>query len=199
MRARMKKHHKPEKNKQGSYRIIAGEWRSRRLAFPDVEGLRPSTDRLRETLFNWLSSYLDGAQVLDMFAGSGSLGFEALSRGAKHCVFLELNKNAANALVENTDLLGASAQTIQIDAIRWASESNEMFDVVFLDPPFRKNLVVSALESLISSGALAPNAFVYIEQEKEMPAPRTPSGWHLLREKEAGQVCYRLYEACTSE
>lgn len=199
MRARTKKHHKPEKNRQGSFRIIGGEWGSRRLAFPSVDGLRPSTDRVRETVFNWLSPYLPGAQVLDMFAGSGSLGFEALSRGAKHCVFLELSKSAVSALNENRELLQASASVVQIDALVWQHTETALFDLVLLDPPFRKNLLQPAIDALISSGSLAENALVYIEQEKELPAPIVPVGWQLLKQKEAGQVSYRLYEVCTSE
>ena len=164
-----------------------------------MDGLRPSTDRVRETVFNWLSPYLHGADVLDMFAGSGSLGFEALSRGAKHCVFLELNKNAVSALKENATLLGASASIAQSDALLWKRTEKQVFDIVLLDPPFRKNLLQPALNAMIEQEAFAANALVYVEQEKELPAPKTPRGWQLLREKEAGQVCYRLYEACTSE
>lgn len=179
----------------GSFRIIGGEWRSRRLQFPGVEGLRPSTDRVRETVFNWLNYELPGARVLDLFAGSGALGFEALSRGAKHCQFIELNQIAWRALQNNIELLGAPAQLGNQDALAYLNgRDGEAFDIVFVDPPFRKNLVGPVVGLLDANALVKPGSVIYVELESELQNITVPKHWNLTKEKTAGQVSYRLYK-----
>ncbi|TNC80311.1 MAG: 16S rRNA (guanine(966)-N(2))-methyltransferase RsmD [Oleiphilus sp.] len=199
MRANAKKNRKAEKIPLGSYRIIGGQWRGRRLMFPEAEGLRPTTDRVRETVFNWLAPCLSGAKVLDMFAGSGSLGFEALSRGAASLDATELDIRAVRMLQENRELLNAMAAIHQCNALDWPGKSGDSFDLVFIDPPFRQGLVAAAIAKVSDQALLSPGAYIYIEQEKEAPAPSVPANWRQLKEKEAGQVAYRLYRADVSE
>ncbi|PKM44614.1 MAG: 16S rRNA (guanine(966)-N(2))-methyltransferase RsmD [Gammaproteobacteria bacterium HGW-Gammaproteobacteria-1] len=173
-------------------RIIGGTWRSRRVAFPDVEGLRPSPDRVRETLFNWLAPIIEGARCLDLYAGSGALGLEALSRGAGAVVLVDSDRRVVTQLEQNLKLLGAvGAQVIQADAMSYLQRPPQPFDVVFLDPPFRKDLLPACLTAL-AAGWLAPGARVYVENEKELGEPPLPPGWELARSKQAGQVRYSL-------
>jgi len=193
---------------EGSFRIIGGNWRSRRLQFPVIEGLRPTTDRVKETVFNWLSIQVPNARVLDLFAGSGSLGFEALSRGASFLTAIEQNPQAATAIKSNLNLLLApqslgQAEVIQVDALKWLKTFSKdtathsmgpCYDLIFLDPPFRKDLLSETLEMLTSSKILAPNALIYLEKEKEAFSLVPPSQWQLLKEKMAGQVCYQLFQ-----
>ena len=174
-------------------RIIGGEWRSRQLPILDVDGLRPTTDRVRETVFNWLSFDVPAARCLDLFCGSGALGLEALSRGAKECTFVELNKQVAQQIQRNLATLNAhNGQVIQADALRFLQQPNEPYDLIFLDPPFRKDLldhVIPALDAQwIKSGG-----HIYIERETEKVLPSLPSNWQLLKEKTAGQLTYSLY------
>ncbi|MGS2723431.1 16S rRNA (guanine(966)-N(2))-methyltransferase RsmD [Porticoccus sp. GXU_MW_L64] len=174
-------------------RIIGGQWRGRKLTFPDVEGLRPSGDRVRETLFNWLNTELPGARCLDLFAGSGALGLEALSRGADHALLVEKNATAAGQLRQHCQALNANAQVLQMDALEWLrSTRNTSFDVVFLDPPFGKQLLEPCCELLAESGLLKPGAVVYMECAIG-EAPTVPGSWQLHREKHSGQVSYRLF------
>jgi len=189
--------------KEGSFRVIGGEWRSRRLSFPAIEGLRPTTDRVKETVFNWLMPSIEGARVLDLFAGSGSLGFEALSRGADHLTAIEKNREAARSLTNNLELLGVRSDemvdVINQDAIAWLEHgfkesTGKTYDIVFLDPPFRKNFLNECLLLLINQGLLKPGALVYIEKELEDIETMVPLTWHCLKEKVAGQVCYQLYK-----
>ncbi len=174
-------------------RIIGGEWRGRKLRFADGEGLRPTTDRVRETLFNWLQPLIAGARCLDLFSGSGALGLEALSRGAGWVVFIERNPKAVAALRENlSQLQSGNAEVHQGDALAWLRGQPTPFDVVFLDPPFRQDLLTPALKLLDEGGWLTPGARVYIETELESGEPELPAGWTLLRSKRAGQVGYYL-------
>lgn len=176
-------------------RIIGGEWRGRKLRFADGEGLRPTTDRVRETLFNWLQPLIAGARCLDLFSGSGALGLEALSRGAGKVMFIERNPKAVAALKENLNLLHAgNAEVHQGDALTWLRGTPTPFDVIFLDPPFRQDLLDPALRLLAEAGWAAPGARVYIEQEAEIGEPTLPPGWRLVRGKQAGQVGYYLAE-----
>lgn len=182
----------------GSIRIIAGKYRGRKLPVLDAEGLRPTTDRVKETLFNWLMPYINDAICLDCFAGSGGLGFEALSRGAKQVVFLELNKKAAQQLKQNLALVNVtSAQVMQTDSLAFLSRANDdlnnTFDLVFVDPPFRKGLLTQ-IGSKLTQGWLADNALIYVESEAEFNTSELPVNWQLLKEKIAGQVAYRLYQ-----
>lgn len=171
-------------------RIIGGQWRSRRLRFPAVDGLRPTLDRVRETVFNWLQFDVEGARVLDAFAGSGALGFEALSRGAKEVIFLEKNPAAALQLKDNLKLLEArNAQVWAGDALLWLQQNPEPYDLVFLDPPFRKQLLQPAIEGL----QLLPGALVYMEHEAGL-ALNLPANWQEKKSKETKEFCFRLFE-----
>jgi len=178
--------------KTNQVRIIGGEWRSRRISFPDHEGLCPSADRVRETLFNWLGQDLTGQRCLDLFAGSGVLGFEALSRGAACVVMVEKSRSVCEALRRNGVLLGAKNLQLRCaDALEFASaapvDATAGFDVVFLDPPFGSGLLAQALPLVIP--LLLPGARIYIESA----AAFAPSGgWRILRQGRAGQVHYTL-------
>jgi 16S rRNA (guanine966-N2)-methyltransferase len=177
-------------------RIIGGTWRSRRLDFPDVEGLRPTPDRVRETLFNWLMPIIHGARCLDLFAGSGALGLEALSRGAAAVVLVDRDPRVIATLRKHLQTLQAEGAALaQQGALDYLQGEPMPFDIVFLDPPFRQGLLQPALELLVSRGWLAPGARIYIEQESEQPMVALPEGWELLRELKAGQVACRLVRA----
>jgi 16S rRNA (guanine966-N2)-methyltransferase len=183
------------KGSSNTLRIIGGQWRGRKLRFADGEGLRPTTDRVRETLFNWLQPVIAGARCLDLFSGSGALGLEALSRGAGKVVFIERNPQAVKALRGNLELLQAgNAELHQGDALAWLHGEATPFDVIFLDPPFRQELLAPALRLLAEGGWVAPGARIYIELESEQGEPELPPGWELLRSKRAGQVAYHLAE-----
>jgi len=178
----------------GQIRIIGGQWRGRKLPVPDSAGLRPTTDRVRETLFNWLAPVLQQARCLDCFAGSGALGLEALSRFAGSVTLLELERPVAQQLEKNLHTLRASdAQVINVNTLSWLAASGEPYDVVFVDPPFRKGLLEQTLQLLEQNGWLADEAMIYVESEVEHGAPPVPASWALHREKIAGQVAYRLY------
>lgn len=189
----MKKARRP--GGSNTLRIIGGEWGGRKLRFADGEGLRPTTDRVRETLFNWLAPLIHGARCLDLFAGSGALGLEALSRGAAEVVFVDTNPAAIAALKENLTLLKAqNAEVNRGDALTFLGGEARPFDVVFLDPPFRRALIQPAIKLLAERGWLAVGARVYLELESEESLAELPAGWELLRSKEAGQVAYHLVE-----
>jgi 16S rRNA (guanine966-N2)-methyltransferase len=171
-------------------RIIGGEWRSRIVRFPGAPGLRPTPDRVRETLFNWLGQRLDGQSCLDLFAGSGALGFEALSRGARRVVMVERDRATAAALRASAKELGAANLEIaEADALRFLEHAGERFDVVFVDPPYAENLVPVVLQRL--GPHLAANARVYAESANAIDLP---PGWRAVREDRAGAVRYALYE-----
>ncbi|MFT7373944.1 MAG: 16S rRNA (guanine966-N2)-methyltransferase [Oleiphilaceae bacterium] len=200
MRARSNKS-ASSKNASGSFRVIGGTWGSRRLNFPSIDGLRPTTDRVKETVFNWLASDIAGARVLDLFAGSGSLGFEALSRGAASLTAVERDRSAAQALRDNINLLDKHGDTqtevLQTDALVWLKQGltkDVSYDLVFLDPPFRQGLLDQCIELLNDNPILQQGALVYLELEQERNDLKTPAHWALLKEKVAGQVSYRLYE-----
>ena len=181
-------------NNKGSIRIIGGSHRGRKLPVLMAEGLRPTTDRVKETVFNWLMPFIQDSLCLDCFAGSGGLGFEALSRGASHVSFVELNKAAAQQLLENQRLLkSANISIVNSDALSFIEKNINKFDIVFIDPPFRKNLVEQTAKRL-DQHSLADNALIYIEMESEQNNQQLPMNWTLLKEKIAGQVAYRLYQ-----
>jgi 16S rRNA (guanine966-N2)-methyltransferase len=175
---------------KGAVRIIAGRYRGRRIRFAARPGLRPTPDRVRETLFNWLGQSLEGESCLDLFAGSGALGFEAASRGAARVVLVEADRTAFAALETTRTVLGAT--TIELvfgDALAYLARARERFDVVFLDPPFRQNALPAALTAL--EQRLAPGGRVYIEAS----APVAPGErWRELKRSRAGQVSYQLFE-----
>lgn len=183
-------------NGLGQLRIIGGEWGSRKLTFPDAPGLRPTPDRVRETLFNWLAMDIAGAKVLDVFTGSGALFFEALSRGASKGLALDNSAAAISSLRQNLGMLNCTTgQVTQADSLRHLeTQTAEPFDVVFLDPPFHQNLLASACALLESHGWLAENAWIYTESETPPSATGLPGSWRLHREKKAGQVYYALWQ-----
>lgn len=181
--------------KNNKLRIIGGEWRSRRLTFPDAPGLRPTPDRVRETLFNWLQCDIAGSRCLDLFAGSGALGLEAASRGAQTVVQLENHADAARRLHEHYRALHASQLTlIERDALQYLRGAGQAFDIVFIDPPFGHNLVAPVCALLEQNGWLSAAAKIYLESEVAWIPNGLPDNWRLLKEKNAGEVAYRLFK-----
>jgi len=180
-------------NQQGNQlRIIGGIWRGRRVAFAPTAGLRPTPDRVRETLFNWLGSNVDGARCLDLFAGSGALGLEAASRGAAAVVLVDDDPLVVRTLQAQARTLDASqARIVQAESMRFLQGRGESFDIVFLDPPYRQGLLPSCMHLLEERGWLAPGAWVYLEAERGMDPP-LPDNWQLHRSREAGRVGYHL-------
>jgi 16S rRNA (guanine966-N2)-methyltransferase len=176
-------------------RIIGGVWRGRKLTFPEVEGLRPTSDRTRETVFNWLQPHLGGSRCLDLFAGSGALGFEAASRGAVEVVLIENNQQAFFQLKQNADMLKATNCNIKhSSASQASSELTTPFDVVFIDPPYQADLWTATANSLVTHGLLSSGALIYLEYPAKQNMPSLPPSWHLLKEKKAGDVKYCLFE-----
>ena len=176
------------RTRPNTVRIVGGLWRSRILEFPDAVDLRPSPDRVRETLFNWLGRDLTGMVCLDLFAGSGALGFEALSRGAASVIMVEKNPVVLRALRDNAAKLGATGLTVvRGDALEFARGAHSRFDVVFVDPPYRLGLQVAALDLL--RGLLALGGRVYVEGNAVFEPPR---GWAILRRARAGNVHFHL-------
>lgn len=170
-------------------RIVGGLWRGRLLAFPDGPGVRPTPDRVRETVFNWLGQDLTGLRCLDLFAGSGALGFEAASRGAAHVVIVERSRPVVAALRESAARLGATqCEVLHRDALEFLAATGERFDVVFIDPPYEADLLVRALEAV--GPRLAPDARVYAEG----PALAPGTAWRIVREGRAGAVRFALLE-----
>jgi 16S rRNA (guanine966-N2)-methyltransferase len=180
-------------SKRNSLRIIGGEWRGRKLEFADAVGLRPTPDRVRETLFNWLMPIIQGASCLDLFAGSGALGFEALSRGAAQVTMLDNQAAAINSLRNNLELLAAQdrATLINSEAQQYLKQPPQAVDIVFLDPPYHKDLLAPCMEKL-QLGWLKPGATIYFEANRDEELPELPADWTLLKEKNAGQVRYFL-------
>jgi 16S rRNA (guanine966-N2)-methyltransferase len=179
---------------RGLVRIIGGEWRGRKLYFPQHEQLRPTPDRVRETVFNWLQFELPGRRCLDLFAGSGALGLEALSRGAAQVVFVERDPGSARAIAATLATLGCErGQVEREDAFAYLRRSPpQPFEVVFLDPPYGEDWLAPACEALEQGGWLAPDSLIYLESPAERAAPRLPAGWTLTRSKRAGDVGYHL-------
>ncbi|WP_137885953.1 16S rRNA (guanine(966)-N(2))-methyltransferase RsmD [Pseudomonas sp. 2FE] len=186
----------PAHGGQGQLRIIAGEWRSRQFSFPMAHGLRPTPNRVRETLFNWLAAYVAGARVLDLFAGSGALYLEALSRGASMALALDLNAAAIASLRQALDTLKCgNGQLLHGDALRYLeTQPSSAFDLVFLDPPFGQSLLLPACTLLEEKGWLADDAWVYTESETAPSGLGLPGNWRLHRENKAGQVYYALWQ-----
>ncbi len=177
----------------GEVRIIAGRYRGRRLAFPAAPGLRPTGDRLRETLFSWLQTELPGARCLDLFAGSGALGFEAASRGAREVVLVEANPAVATALQANIGKLAAAEiRLVRGDALVYLNQESQPFDVIFLDPPFHGDWLTKVLALIAQRGLVKAGGWIYLENERDAGAPPLPAHWSWYREKEAGQVRYGL-------
>jgi len=186
-----------KKKATGMLRIIGGRWRSRQLPILDLPGLRPTTDRVRETLFNWLQADIPNASCLDLFAGSGALGFEAASRGARQVIMLELQPEAYKKLCDNKQILaGDNIQCVQQDALQWLKEvervDGQAFNIVFVDPPYASDLLAPVCVLLEQSGILAKGAKIYIEHPAQHSLPELPENWQVIRGKKAGQVGYHL-------
>ena len=180
----------------GRLRIVAGKWRSRTLKIASAPGLRPTAERIRETLFNWLAPRIRGARCLDLFAGTGALGLEALSRGAARVTFVERSREAAASLRKACDELVADGATIHsVDARQFLdSNHDETFDLVFLDPPFADDSLAVLCRLLNDAGHLSRDARIYLEQDKTQAPPELPEGWAVAREKTAGNVRYSLVD-----
>jgi len=182
-----------------SVRIIAGRWRGRRIRFAPDPLIRPTPDRVRETLFNWLQDRVAGTRCLDLFAGSGALGLEALSRGAAACTFVDSSAAAVSAIRSSLGVLGGEGVVVQAQALAWLEASSpkgisgrEAFDLVFLDPPFGRGWMPAILRALVSGAWLRSGARIYLECERAAGVPELPPGWTLLRSKFAGEVGYHL-------
>jgi 16S rRNA (guanine966-N2)-methyltransferase len=180
----------------GALRIIGGQWRGRKLRFAAAPGLRPSPDRVRETLFNWLMAAVPGARCLDLFAGSGALGLEALSRAALSCFFVDTNAANCRQISEHLRTLQCAAgQVANSDAAAWLRQAASIpFDIVFLDPPFHGGLLGECCQLLEQRGWLSPSALIYIETASDEPLPALPPNWRQHRDRSAGKVAYRLFE-----
>ena len=181
---------------QGQLRIIAGQWRSRQFDFPMAHGLRPTPNRVRETLFNWLAPYIEGARVLDLFTGSGALFLEALSRGAGSALALDMNPAAISSLRAHLQTLGCdSGELLNRDALLHLQQTpTATYDLVFLDPPFGQNLLQPACSLLEEQGWLSPSAWIYTESETPPSSLGLPGNWRQHREQKAGQVYYALWQ-----
>jgi len=176
-------------------RIIAGEWRGRILTFPDNPGIRPTPDRVRETLFNWLQPTIAGVYCLDLFAGSGALGLEALSRGASHVDFVEREQKSARAIGEHLELLKSDrGEVFREDAFLFLEKRDlSPYNLIFLDPPFNKDMLEKVF-LLLDRSVLSPKLRLYIEVEQGADELQIPSGWGVARKGDAGQVRYMLLE-----
>jgi 16S rRNA (guanine966-N2)-methyltransferase len=182
----------PGRGYKNEFRIIAGQWRRRRLKFPPAPGIRPSPDRVRETLFNWLMHSITGARCLDLFAGSGALGLEALSRGASNVLFIDQERQVVDALRTHLDTLKAdNGEVMQSEALAFLRTPRQVFDIVFLDPPFESPLLEEAARNLEQYGWLAPKAQVYMEYPTGT-VPLLPVSWEMIREGYAGRVGFGL-------
>ncbi len=178
-------------NQQGSLRIIGGQWRSRKLHFTTAEGLRPTGDRIRETLFNWLTTDIAGARCLDLFAGSGALGLEALSRGAASCDLVELNRQSAKQIQAHLQTLDANNGQVHCQhAEDFLASSSQHFDIIFLDPPFHKGLIETLSKHITKR--LSLNGLIYLEQSADEEIP-IPQNWVLEKQKKAGEVIFSLW------
>lgn len=197
MRNKTTKNKAITKSTDGFIRVISGQFRGRKLPVKDVQGLRPTTDRIKETVFNWLMQDTRDANVLDCFAGSGGLGFEALSRFASTALFIELDPSAAKQLAQNIATLKLqNAQVRHTNSLSFLEQknSNTPFDLVFVDPPFRKNLAQTSCNLLEINNWLSEEALIYLEVESDLNTFKPPSNWLLVKEKKAGQVFCRLYQ-----
>ena len=184
----------------GVIRVISGEWRGRKLPVLDVDGLRPTTDRVKETLFNWLLRDIPQRRCLDAFAGSGGLGIEALSRGAKSVTFVELNRRAATTISDNLALLKIMPERAIVahddiaQFLQTAANSAMQYDLVFLDPPFHQGLLQPCVKYLDELGLLADHALIYLEMEASLEALELPATWQLRKQQASRQMCYQLWQ-----
>ncbi|QCZ92331.1 16S rRNA (guanine(966)-N(2))-methyltransferase RsmD [Salinimonas iocasae] len=178
----------------GQVRVIGGQWRGRKLPVSDALGLRPTTDRNKETLFNWLMHQTTDARCLDVFAGSGGLGIEALSRYAACCLFFEKDKEAARQLESNLATLNANGKVLQGDALALLGEQSGPFDIVFVDPPFKFDLVKPTLALIQQNNLVCAGSVIYLEQEPDAPLPELPGHWQVTKHKQSSGLQYLLIE-----
>jgi len=193
----MKRDVKKQAVAKGAIRIISGQWRGRKLPVLDAQGLRPTTDRNKETLFNWLMPVIANSHCLDAFAGSGGLGFEALSRYAAAVTFIELDKKVANNLQNNLFMLQVPVQKAQLirgDSIKVLQQLTEPYDVIFLDPPFQQNLLEPSIEKIVAASLLRPKGLIYIECEGQGADYAVPDNWSCIKDKKSSQIISRLYQ-----
>jgi 16S rRNA (guanine966-N2)-methyltransferase len=186
-----------QKSMPNRLRIIGGRWRGAKVTFPSLPSLRPSPDRVRETLFNWLQPVVVQARCLDLFAGSGALGIEALSRGAGHVDFVDSEAQIGRHLQETLQRLGAANGFVHVtDALRYLDKRpGQPYDIVFLDPPYASDLLPAICNKLSHAGWLAREALIYLECPADRPLPEVPGAWQIHRSKRAGQVGYHLLRA----
>ncbi len=191
----MKSKGRMQRSKPGTVRIIAGEWRGRRLPVPDIEGLRPSGDRSRETLFNWLQPCLTGARCVDLFAGTGVLGLEAVSRGAAAAVLVDKSRVAVAAMRQSVVLLSTAQVTVlEAEALSWlASQPEHSVDLVLVDPPFGAGMAQLAMRRLDAADIVRPGGMVYLESARSEPAPAAGPRWQNIKEKVVGEVRMQLF------
>lgn len=178
------------RQRAGQVRIIGGRWRGTRLSVGAGEGLRPTPDRVRETLFNWLGPLVAGARCLDLFAGSGALGFETVSRGATGAVLVERDSLAVEHLRQGRERLGAELEVVHADAMEWLPTAPGAFDIIFLDPPYGGDLLDKSVKLIHEYGLLAPQGRIYLEDDS--PDFAVPGDWSLIRRGSAGQVHFAL-------
>ncbi len=186
--------------KTGKVRIIGGQWRSRQLSFPGVDDLRPTPGAVRETLFNWLMPYINGRVCLDLYAGSGALGFEAASRGAASVTLVEKNARATAALRQNQQLLNAQDQlkVTHCAALKFLATTNKVYDLIFLDPPFASDELEKACYQIEKRGLIAPLGLVYLEHARKQDLVYLPDRWTALKSTRRGAVQCTLYQAETA-
>ncbi len=187
----------PAPGAASTLRIIGGQWRGRKLSFPVIEGLRPTGDRVRETLFNWLAAKIPDSRCLDLFTGAGALGLEALSRGAAEVVMIDKHPVVARQLRSHLKTLNCErGRVVEADALTWLADAiplqNKPFDVIFIDPPFQMQLWQGTMAALENSGLMAAETAIYLETPRQAPL-QVPAYWYLHREKQAGQISFRLY------
>lgn len=186
---------KLSKPQQSHLRIIAGRWRGRKLAFAAVDDLRPTPDRVRETIFNWLQFDIAQSRCLDLFAGSGALGFEAASRGAEQVTLVEKNKQAIQHLNDNCQLLSAdNCEVVFSSAEQFIDSHKQAYDIIFLDPPYQAQLWTAIAEQLMVQQLVAPMAYIYVECPVNKVLPRLPEEWQLKKDKKAGAIRYCLFQ-----
>ncbi|MGB5209261.1 MAG: 16S rRNA (guanine(966)-N(2))-methyltransferase RsmD [Gammaproteobacteria bacterium] len=197
------RHSKPSRGRErgsaGQFRIIAGRWRGRRLEFPALEGVRPTADRVRETVFNWLQPVIQGSDCLDLFAGSGALGLEALSRGAAAVTFVDRSPVLVRAIAAHLGQLDCGAgAALCSEARSFLQRASGHYDLVFLDPPFGSGLLPELCQMIDDQACLKPGGRVYLEHEASTGPPDLPAGWRMLRSARAGNVSYHL-ASCPEE
>lgn len=180
----------------GSFRIIGGRWRGRRLRFPEIDQLRPTPDRVRETLFNWLTPIIDGAVCLDLYSGSGALGIEALSRGAAECTFVDHSAVALDAIRQHADMLQVERVSfVNAEALAYLKRCQSSFDIIFIDPPFDADAWPRLLHRIVENELLRPGGRIYLEAPATAGPPPLPATLALVRSKRAGRVGYHLASA----